>query len=148
MRYSTLVHIALAALACGSVARAADDSPQTATSKEVMQGAPPSDIRSPVSLPSAISITSTQDSTNASLKGTYTAPPVISPKSQEKAIVSATLTSPVSKNSSVANLSTLDGFATATYLTVQYSEFLVSIDPSVDRALAVTTRQCSSHVSA
>jgi hypothetical protein len=117
----------------------------TATAQEVMGGAAPADPTKPVSQPSALSLTSTQDSTTATLKGTFGGNRRLTPDEQTTSAFTATLTTPVTKNTNSTDLASLDGFATATALALQASQFRLHVLQEPLAELRTLTEACAAH---
>lgn len=125
MRWATLT----AALSlCAMAATAVWADPPRAGASDVASGAPIAPPSSPVSTPTAFSVTSTQGQTDASVKASFGLP-FVSPENQETNSYSLTISTPVTKGQAgTTNLATLDGFADSTSLEIQYNHFDIFTD--------------------
>lgn len=123
LRLPSLTAIALAILASATPTIAAAQQTDAATAQAVAQGAPPAPTSSPVSTPTALSISSTLGTTDASIKGSFSLPS-ITPNDQATNILSLTFSTPISKSpDQQSNLLTLDGLAESTSIELEYSHF-------------------------
>ena len=111
--------VVVAAVVCLTAGDATAQSNPRAT--DVMEGAPVTSPSSPVSTPSALSLSSNTQGTTASGKVSANIPSYIWPTSELEQAASLSLSTPVSKGSTPTTFASLGGFTNSTTGTIQYS---------------------------
>lgn len=135
-RLAVLSSAAVLLFSSQGIVWADDTKPPTQMPKPsaVAAGAPAASLSSPVSVPSAFSISSSTQGSTASVKASLDLPRYFSPTRLMSSSASLTISTPVSKGSQPTTLATLGGFTNAATGTGQYD---LTWFPSLNRKQVV-----------